>query len=190
MAVPQQAVAFRAANIAIAGEVEKDLAKFWARMNLSKVDAATNALADFVPLLTRRYGDIAATVAADWYESLRGDAKVKGAKYRALAADPVAEEVSRQSVKSASVFLWTPDPDATLRALTGTVGRHVLQAGRDTITTNAVRDPKARGWQRVGSGKTCEWCQMMIGRGAVYTEASVSFEAHNRDQCGAEPVWS
>jgi hypothetical protein len=30
---------------------------------------------------------------------------------------------------------------------------------------------------------------MLIGRGAVYTEASVDFEAHDHCHCGAEPAW-
>lgn len=169
------------------GQVEADLTKFWARLNLSKVDAATNALADYVPLLTQKYGQVAGTVAADWYELVRADAKVKGAKYRALVADPVSEEVSRKSVQSAAVFLWTPEPDRTLRALTGTVGRHALQAGRDTITVNSVRDKAARGWVRVGNGE-CDWCANLID-GEIHYVEGYGFDAHNRCKCAAVPAF-
>lgn len=187
MAISNQVAPFRAANTALTGKVEADLAKFWSRMNLSRVDNATNALLDVVPLLTQKYGEVAATIAADWYELLRADAKVKGAKYRALTADPVAVEVSRKSVQSAAVFLWTPDPEQTLRALQGTVGRHVLQAGRDTLTVNAVRDPSAEGWVRVGNGE-CDWCANLLD-GEIHYVEGYGFDAHNNCRCTAEPVF-
>src|SRR5665647_124691 len=158
MATPEQVAAFRAANTALTAKVEKDLTNFWAHMNPARHDASMNALLKYVPTLSKRYGEIAATIAADWYELLRADAveagmlkSIRGAtSYRALAADPVAAEVSRKAVESAAGYLWTPTPERTLRALQGTVGRHVLQAGRDTLTVNADRDKGARGWVRVG----------------------------------------
>jgi hypothetical protein len=30
---------------------------------------------------------------------------------------------------------------------------------------------------------------MLLGRGAVYTEASADFEAHDHCNCGAAPAW-
>jgi hypothetical protein len=54
---------------------------------------------------------------------------------------------------------------------------------------SSIADPKARGWMRVGSGR-CDFCRMLIGRGAVYTESTVDFHAHDHCGCGATPAWA
>lgn len=67
--------------------------------------------------------------------------------------------------------------------------RHALNGGRETITKTTREDRRAVGWQRVTSGKTCDFCSMLAGRGAVYGEASANFEAHDGCSCSAEPVY-
>jgi hypothetical protein len=53
--------------------------------------------------------------------------------------------------------------------------RRIANFSRDTITGSSIADPKAQGWERVGNGE-CAFCSMLIGRGAVYSEASADFE--------------
>lgn len=72
--------------------------------------------------------------------------------------------------------------------MSGAASRLVLNAGRETISATAVRDPRTAGWQRVGEGR-CDFCQMLLGRGAVYTEETAEFEAHDHCACSAEPVY-
>lgn len=189
--------AFRAANLALSGEVEADLARFWKFLDLSKPDAATNALLNYVPLLVQRYGEVAATLAADWFEELRGEAVEAGVvqavsrakSFTVVAADPVSAAVSAKAVKSAAGYLWTPDPERALVAVTRTSQRHVLQAGRDTITQNAGRDRTARGWKRYVRSGGCKFCQMLAGKGGVFTERSSHFAAHDDCNCVSAPVW-
>lgn len=186
-----------AANKALSAQVEADLARFWRRIDLSKPDVATNALLNYVPLLVQRYGEVAATLAADWFELLRLEAVDAGViaavgratSFKAVAADPVAVAVAERAVRSASGYLWTPEPERTLTAVTGTARRQVLQAGRDTITLNTGRDRSARGWQRFVSSGGCKFCQMLSGRGGVYTERTSRFAAHDDCNCTAAPVW-
>lgn len=201
MATAAQVAEFRAANAALKKQVEADLANFWSHLNPSRVDATTNALLNYVPLLTQRYGDIASTIAADWYELLRADAvdagllaSIKGAKtYRALAADPVAAEVAhrtalaRQVVESAAGYLWTPTPERALGAITRTTNRAVLQAGRDTITVNAGRDRGARGWSRATRSGACKFCRLAASEAGVFTEKSSHFAAHDDCHCVSFP---
>lgn len=82
--------------------------------------------------------------------------------------------------------------DAALRnalvQVVGSMGRLVLSAGREVVTQSAIRDESARGWQRVGVGE-CDFCQLLLGRGAVYTEATADFPAHDHCSCSAEPVY-
>lgn len=68
--------------------------------------------------------------------------------------------------------------------------RHVLNGGRETITATTRADPRSGGWARVTSGKPCDFCSMLAGRGAVFGEASVSFAAHDSCACSAEPAYS
>lgn len=67
--------------------------------------------------------------------------------------------------------------------------RHVLNGGRETITGSVRADPRARGWQRVTSANACTFCATLAGRGAVFSEDSVDFAAHDGCGCGAEPIY-
>lgn len=82
-----------------------------------------------------------------------------------------------------------------LRGLGPAVNRLVEQAGRQTITRNARRDPAAPRWARVPIGPTCAWCLMLASRGAVFlTEASAGGGRggtvfHPYCDCQPVPVW-
>jgi hypothetical protein len=67
--------------------------------------------------------------------------------------------------------------------------RHALNGGRETITHTVRSDADATGWQRVTSGKPCDFCSMLAGRGAVYSDDTVHFDSHDGCACSAEPVW-
>lgn len=197
MATAAQAAEFRAANLALTARVEADVANFWRRLDLSNPARATNALVNYVPLLVQRYGDLAATIAADWFDALRMDAVDAGmvaavgrAKtYEAIAADPVALAISRQAVASAAQWLKSETPEKALTAVTDVATGRVLGAGRDTIILNTRRDTSARGWQRLVRSGGCEFCQMLHSRGGVYTERSSHFAAHDHCNCVTAPVW-
>lgn len=186
-----------AANDALTARVADDLARFWRRIDLSKPDVATNALLNYVPLLVQRYGEIAATLAADWFELLRLEAIDAGVvaavgratSFRAVAADPVAQAIAARAVQSAAGYLWTPEPERALTAITATARRQVLQPGRDTIILNAGRDRSARGWARYTSSGACKFCRMLSSNGGVYTERSSHFAAHDDCNCTSAPVW-
>lgn len=200
MATEEQVRQFRDANEALTARVRADLERFWGFVDLSRPAAAEAALLNFVPLLTQQYGEMAATIAADWYEMLRGEAveaglvaAVRGAtSFRAVAADPVSAAVSREAVSSALLLLQGDNPSPPARVLTAiqdTTSRHVLQAGRDTITQNAGRDPAARGWQRFVRSGGCDFCRMLSSRGGVYTDRTSRFAAHDHCNCAAAPTW-
>jgi hypothetical protein len=65
----------------------------------------------------------------------------------------------------------------------------VLNAGRETITEAVQSDTQCQGWIRVSDGDPCAFCAMLLGRGPVYKEESVGFEAHDHCACGAEPFY-
>lgn len=68
-------------------------------------------------------------------------------------------------------------------------GRHAVNGGREVVREAAILDPDARGWARVTAGKACKFCQMLASRGAVYTQDTVDFQAHDGCHCMPEPVF-
>jgi hypothetical protein len=68
--------------------------------------------------------------------------------------------------------------------------RHALAGGRDTITQAAAADPRAAAWRRVTSAKPCDFCADLAARGAVFTQTTAGFQAHDGCACTAEPAFT
>lgn len=161
---------------------ERDLAALWRRV--ASFAAAETALNDVLPALIEAYGLAAAAIAADWYDEARDKAGIAGS-FRAFPIElpPSDAPVLAGWVRSAATSL-----DSALVLAQGGVQRRIANAARGTVTGSSVADPKARGWMRVGSGR-CDFCRMLISRGAVYTETTVHFQAHDHCGCAAAPAW-
>ncbi len=69
------------------------------------------------------------------------------------------------------------------------VYRHVLNAGRETLTQTVAADTSAVGWARSTSGNPCHFCAMIASRGPVFDKDSARFETHAGCNCSAEPVY-
>ena len=67
--------------------------------------------------------------------------------------------------------------------------RHALDGGRQTIIDTVASDERALGWARATSADACSFCAMLAGRGPVYREETVGFEAHDHCSCAAEPIY-
>lgn len=148
---------------------------------------ARDGLLDTLPQLVQLYGSAAATLGADWYEELRDAAEIPG-RFGAVVADLPdtgrTDALARWSVTP--LFSAEPDFATALVKAGGGLQRIIANADRDTVTQSSVADPGARGWARAGTGR-CDFCRMLIGRGAVYTEATADFESHDRCGCVAVP---
>lgn len=174
---------------ALAALAEKDLAAAF-RIVGDGVEAR-ELLRVILPELVAVYGAAAATVAADWYDDQRDEAEVSG-RFRAIPA-PLPDVGRTESLARWAVApLFNPEPDfaSSLTLVQGGLQRIVADASRYTVAGSSVADPGARGWKRVGSGKNCEFCNMLIGRGAVYTEATAQFISHDHCNCAAAPVFA
>lgn len=146
-------------------------------------------LIEYLSALTGKYGLAAAALAADHYDLLRDERNVRRV-FAAVAAEPPKEDQAAALARFAvgSLFGATPDTTAALHLAQGGTQRLIANTARDTLTRSAVLDPSCKGWQRVGVGD-CDFCRMLIGRGAVYREATADFAAHDRCECTAEPVF-
>lgn len=180
----------RQAVIDIRDMTEAEIAAFMLEMRGASPASVQDALQDALPQLVDEYGGMAATLAADWYDEMRDEARARGrfragpirqpgpARYEALArwgVDPLR--------------LDSPDFDAALERVSSATSRIVGRAHSLTVVQNTRDDPQAKGWRRVGNGGTCRFCRMLIDRGAVYRKESVTFKSHYHCKCTAAPAW-
>lgn len=163
---------------------EGDLARLWRLV--SEGASADVALHDLLPAIVTEYGSMGAAMAAEWYDDQR--AKV-GATGRFSALPLTAEDRGAHSLIGWA--LATATDDTSLASLiAGGVQRRIADHVRYTIAGNSVSDRAAKGWQRVGVGGCKDgFCDMLIARGAVYSEASADFAAHDNCKCSAVPAW-
>jgi len=152
--------------------IRADMARLFRSLDLSRPEVARDALLEVVPTLVREYGELAAVVAAEWYEEVRA-AQVGGA-YVARMGDVIPDAAMVSSVRFAAGHLFKGNPEQALKVLSGSLQRHVLYSSRGTVARNAEHDPARPRFARVPSGPTtCAWCDMMSSRGFVYfTERS------------------
>lgn len=160
-----------------------DLSRLW--NEVSRGASAEVALRDLLPAIVTQYGQAGAALAADWYDDQRDKAGVRG---RFIASPIPAGDRGAQSLIGYALNTATNDT-ALATLIAGGVQRRIADHVRLTITDSSVADPGAQGWERVGDGSSCDFCSMLLGRGAVYSEASADFEAHDKCGCSAAPAW-
>ncbi|RBP98465.1 hypothetical protein CRD60_00955 [Bifidobacterium aemilianum] len=153
-------------------------------------------LLDRIPQLAAKYGDIAATAAAQWYEETR--AKQVPGDYEALTADPFPGEAIQERLRYGAKDLFADGGDDEFASwLEGALQRWVAYSGRETIGLNVMHDPAKPRFARVPTGaRTCAWCEIMCSRGFVYHSKTTALERHgsgrlyhDRCDCQAVPEW-
>lgn len=163
-----------------------DLRGLW--QQVTTADEARQALEDVLPALTETYGLAAGAVAADWYDELRDELNVDG-RFFAITADLRdlgSDVLARWGV--GPLFSAEPDWKRAQTLIEGGLQLRIANAARETVRLSSIEDPKAQGWQRSASGG-CPFCQMLAARGAVYSERSVDFAAHDHCNCVAVPAF-
>lgn len=163
----------------------RDLSRLWRLV--AQGASAEVALRDLLPAIVVEYGQVGAALAAEWYDEQRTKAGARG-QFTAVPVDAS----DRGAHALIGWALGTATDDVSLQALIlGGAQRRIADHVRLTIMDSAVADPAANGWQRVGVGG-CKsgFCDMLIGRGAVYSEATADFAAHDGCQCSAVPAFA
>jgi hypothetical protein len=155
----------------------------------TSADAARDGLLDTLPRFVTIYGSAAATLGADWYDDLRDASDARG-RFSAIPADLPDRGRTDALARWGVTPLYAAEPDfaTTLTKVTGGIQRIIANADRQSVMASSTADRSARGWARAGSGE-CEFCQMLIDRGAVYSEATADFESHDHCGCLAVPAF-
>lgn len=167
-----------------------DLDGLWPRLQDIDPGKLKGVLLEVLPAIFDLYGPAAASLAADWFEDLRADARAKGRVGAVLAKEPVEAQWKGLIGRSiGGAFGPTPRYDDVLTLLSGGLQRAVANQHRLTVVDSTQADPHAKGWRRIGIGENCKFCNMLIDRGAVYHGDTVTFRAHDHCNCVASPTW-
>lgn len=196
MARASEVAAYRQAQKDVVALAYRDLLAFWNTLDPSDPVACVRALEEFLPDLIQAYGEIGASIAADFYDELRAQSPAARAAYATVLGDAVPIEAIRASTRWAVGPLFVPSDtfaEQTLSNVVAMTQRHIQAHGRRTIEANVERDPARARFARVPSGKeTCPFCLVMASRGAVYaSEASAggTDKYHDHCDCVPTPVW-
>ena len=173
----------------ITGNADVALSELFASFDLGYPEMVRDALLEAVPALSDAYGDMAATVAAEWYEDVR--MKELGESYASRLGSTAPRGAVDGSVRWAAGELFTDHPDGALNLLRGSLQRHIMYGARDTVARNAQLDPaKPRFAVVPSSADPCAWCAVMASRGWVYATRE-SAEKHTNsyhDNCKCQVV--
>lgn len=137
--------------------------------------------------LIHTYARASASLAGKFYLAERAAAGVAGRFTPHYAAPPPQDQVKTSLSYATSGLYGVPSPKVDT-TIAGVAQRLVLNAGRRTVLQSVARDRRARGWMRETAGG-CDFCQMLASRGAVYSEASADFAAHDHCECLAVPAF-
>lgn len=196
---------FERATNSIVALIERDLRAFLASLNPARPDAVKAALFEFVPVLIAQYGDVAATVAADWYDELRLSEGVAG-HFRAPLADLVPDEVVKARIGYATRPngpLFDGDFGTLGKFMSLLTNGYALRPGRDTLMQAAHKDNAA--YARIPEPDACEFCIMLASRGFKYADErsalyvigtlgsrqkqAIGEKFHDDCRCIVLPVW-
>lgn len=177
------ATSLRSDTAALVRLADRDLTRLWRLV--ANGAAADEALHDLLPAIVREYGAAGGALTAEWYDQQREKVDAKG---RFLAMPIEADDRGTHALVGAA--LKQARDDTTLKTLIlGGVQRRVADHLRLTVANNAVTDPAAQGWVRVGEGK-CKsgWCDQYLD-GEVRTVAGYDFDAHDNCNCSVVPAF-
>lgn len=188
---------YRAQTIALRAQTIRDLQRLWPALDWRDLARTYPAWFTGASALVTRDRARSTALAGLYLKAHRLQAGVAGDVAIQAAAAAPAEQVATAlrvttlvAIKRSTLAGKTAElamRDAFVQS-SGAATRLVLDAGRDTIRRTAIADPETAGWKRVTSGG-CDFCQMLAGRGDVYTEASADFASHDHCACSAAPVY-
>lgn len=162
---------------------ESDIRALW--RSLADARDAREALFDLLPRVVETYGLAAGAVAADFYDDLR-EAEAAPRRFRAIVP-----EMGDQGTDS--LVGWAlnnaQDGPGFEGLVIGGIAKRIANSARRAVMESSIADPSAEGWMRIGSGE-CGFCAMLVSRGAVYSESTVDFAAHDHCKCGAAPAFN
>lgn len=191
-------VSYRRQQAALRAVAVLALRRVWPALDPERLDDSFPGWAAAVTELVRTNRLTAAALAARYASSLRLDMGLPGlAPTVAVRPLPAAVLLSSLGVAGpvaikSSMTRGVPLPQAVESAFVlsaNSATRHILDAGRETLLASVQQDEQASGWRRVSSGRSCKFCNTLVGRGEVHSARTADFPAHDGCGCSIEPVY-
>lgn len=187
---------YRSQNLALRAQTLRDLQRLWPALDWRNLERTYPAWFTGAAALIARDRTRSAGLASLYLKAHRQKAGIAGDVAVRLAGPAPAEQMSTAmrvttlvAVKKSTMAGKTAElamRDAFVQS-SGAATRLVLDAGRETLRSTSVADPRTTGWRRVGSG-ACNWCQQYLD-GEVHSVEGYDFKAHDWCACGVEPVY-
>ena len=180
-------------------EFNRQMDVAWDLLDLDRLDATrAQWLAHAVEIVSSHQAlaaDVAAEFCQDWAQVFTG--RGMDVLRPGLQADHVIREITtaldaRGPAGIKDRIAKGISPPAAARAAREAVkaagARRVREADRQTVMRSVAADPRATGWRRITHGG-CKFCNMLAGRGEVYTADTVRFASHDHCRCTAVPAY-
>jgi hypothetical protein len=178
----------RHAQYGLALLLQRDIRKTWDLLDVTDLARTVPLWIATVGALVHHYALGSAAVAGTFYLALR-DASGIGGRFTVAYADPPSRELMAASLGFATNSLYgVSEWDTFGTVADGVAQRLAVDTGRQTVLDSVSRDGKAKGWQRETAGG-CDFCEMLASRGAVYSEDTAGFEAHDHCRCFPAPIF-
>lgn len=159
---------------------QADFAKVLALIDLDDIETARLMLLELLPGIVAKYGDAAATAAAELYEAVLYSET--GKRVTAYLAATDQEKVRSAVEKAFSKVAKEGKPHNAVPLLQKYLDHYVKEPARSTITESAKRDGVR--YARVPTGReTCGWCIMLASRGFVYHSEQTAHGYHTNCDC-------
>ncbi|WTL23966.1 hypothetical protein OG875_04755 [Streptomyces sp. NBC_01498] len=169
----------------------RDIGRLWRLFNPAQPAALPDWL-EAADEVVSRFGDMSASLAAEFYDAQRAQADVGGG-FRSPLADPPPAEQVEASLRWAIHDVWPQGTETEAqqqplnsrvavaeRQVTGVAQKLVADQGRETVRQAVRRDPQAVAYARAAALGACSFCRLMASRGAVYaTEGSAGMDAND-----------
>lgn len=202
----QSATKLRAAQRGLARLLLRDMRGLRRLIVPSRLQGTVPAWIAAVNTLVDQYGQMAASLAADFYDAERVVARASGTFTVPLPGAPPQDQVS-MSMRWATKDLWPRDPDdpktttaqkqplevrldQAEKKAERAASKLVADQARSTVQGAVQQDRRATAWARTAALNACYFCRLLASRGAVYKQDTVDFRAHDGCQCMAVPVFA
>lgn len=187
--------AYARRNATLDAGVKRAVDKLWDQLDKSSMESLLLGLSIYLPLVAEKFGAVASTAAAEFYDMSRRAAKAKG-RYTATTAKGALWKVDRDIKYAASDDFAYGD---VKEFLTSTVQGVVRDYGRQTILENTKADKWSDGYCSVPTSENpCAFCIIkalgspggMRKYGGELLEDEVYEDAwHDNCSCILEPIW-
>jgi hypothetical protein len=193
----------RQEQASLAARVLQAVIPLWSLLDGSRLDATFVPWSSAVAQLITRHRGTSASLAASYLRDARHEARIPGDPIviRAAPLDPPQLATSLRVTSTVAVkrsMLAGKSLDAAMNDAfvqsSGATTRHVLNAGRETVTASVQADPAIAGYERVvRPDSTCKFCLMLAGRGAVYKSTQTAGQGqpfHDHCHCAIAAVYA